>query len=185
MECHGDLVRRFIRNCFRILPNGRSNFVPYSSQRGTYIRQHSPYERAVWNEVGTKLVWSWDEVGTKLVRRWDEAGTKFGAEKTGEVPITFHITCSNTFWMISGTSNMLSKSGPADLPIITTILQKHTRKMWAHPLTYYFPYLRIWKIVFWIFERYRHLLFVFVLFRENEYIYIYLYKFTKMRIGRW
>ena len=38
-------------------------------------------------------------------------------------------TCSNTFWMILGTSKMLSKYGPVDLPIITEILQKIQESM--------------------------------------------------------
>ena len=47
---------------------------------------------------------------------------------------------SNTFWMDSGTSKILSKSGPVTLPTIIKILQKNTRKILEHP----------WKI--WILE---------------------------------
>ena len=38
-------------------------------------------------------------------------------------------TYSNTFWMILGTSKFRSKSGPADLPIITKILQRIQKHM--------------------------------------------------------
>ena len=69
MECHGDLVRRFIHNCLRISPNVRSNFVPSSSQRDAFIRHNC-------DEVGTKLVQNWYEVGTKLGRSWCEVGPK-------------------------------------------------------------------------------------------------------------
>ena len=31
-------------------------------------------------------------------------------------------SCSNTFWMTSGTSNLLTKSGPVDLLTITKML---------------------------------------------------------------
>ena len=39
---------------------------------------------------------------------------------------------SNTFWMISGTSKFLSKSGPVD-QLITTKLLQTIQKMWKHP----------------------------------------------------
>ena len=37
---------------------------------------------------------------------------------------------SNTFWVDSGTSKILSKSGPATLPIIIILLQKIQEKYW-------------------------------------------------------
>ena len=40
---------------------------------------------------------------------------------------------STTFWMDSGTSKILSKSGPVALPIIIKTLQKNQEKMWNDP----------------------------------------------------
>ena len=53
----------------------------------------------------------------------------WGFEMANEDPRTF----SNTFWMISGTSKILSKSGPVALLIITRMLQKIQEELWDHP----------------------------------------------------
>ena len=46
---------------------------------------------------------------------------------------------SNAFWMDSGTSIFLSKSGPMTLPIVRKILQQIQGKIWEHP----------WKMWIW------------------------------------
>ena len=43
----------------------------------------------------------------------------------------------NTFWMILGTSKIVSEYGPGDLLIITKMLQKIQEKIWNHPGKYY------------------------------------------------
>ena len=45
----------------------------------------------------------------------------------------------NTFLTISGTSKILSKSGPVTLPITVNLLQKIQENIWKHP----------WKIWIW------------------------------------
>ena len=90
-------------------------------------------------------------------------------------------TYCNAFCMIWGTSEILSKSGPADLPIITKRLQKIQENMGASLQNIVISdNLKILK--FSIFERYRHHVFIcFRLFLNNEYLFVMLY-FVKMRI---
>ena len=46
---------------------------------------------------------------------------------------------SNTFWMDSGTSKILSKSGPVALPITTKLLKKYKKNMRKCSFSYMFP----------------------------------------------
>ena len=62
-------------------------------------------------------------------------------------------TYGNIFWMISGTSKKLSKSGPMDLLMISRTLPTKSRKTCGMIFgTYYFSHLRIWN-----FEDFRNL----------------------------
>ena len=57
---------------------------------------------------------------------------------------------STTFWMISGTSKILSKFGPVALPITTKLLQKYKNKygdilekyyLWKSETQFFFDFL--------------------------------------------
>ena len=55
---------------------------------------------------------------------------------------TWFLIDSSTFWMILGTSKILSKSGPVALPIIIKLLEKY-KKILEHPWNIWI--LEIWE----------------------------------------